>query len=859
MKLGLGKKTMALFLAYLLAIIPFLVIGCSGGGAGGGRDSASTSAGNGSNSSISATATASPTNSQTPQSTSTPTSTGINPSNSQEAIQQNEQLRIRVEDLVNRYSQYIQLDNQGVYHFEFTGIIENIDPQELNQIRTMIDSANNNRIFRSGINSRQEAFLGQDGLYWLKIGDGLYIRTEWWGQRLYLMDSLVKKVKNILLYTGVGISAPGALCLMIGWEAAGLLIIAASSIFWLGYGGFSWYDNGNGVYYKYPWGFPTGYYTSAPRIVFAADGGGGSSSGGSSSSSGGSSSGGSSSSSSGGSLSSSGGSSSGGYYNPYAGSRDPEAFRRCNEQNGGGWIPFDNGGGIRVHRLLDAEVLDVRKDGMSGRGMIALVDGDSEAHMIYDEIMDQWNNPDKWGWPNTDEMPAGRSRYGTEGSCQIFQKGKAYKSRFGVKYLANDIARKHDEIENGTCGPFGYPVENVQTTGSSPHTGVVADYYQFEGGQIYLSRYGIIAIWGEDCQLYNEIMRPTGSNSDIGLITSNHQPAGISPQGTEGTYRTAENGKIYHSKYGTFYIYGDLMQMHDSMGGTNSLMGFIKSNPEKTSEGLFILCEGGRILKKPSGEIVIEYHHPANIGTGMSNKEMWIQIYDNAGGLRIAGPALNDPHLWGSCFIQNLGRGGQAGAGALIQGTTMTRPYWVHGSIWEFYVGTSGAVEKYGAPISDEYQWNGFIRQDFQFVSILYRNGECLILGLGNEILDIIGYGAPNKADWIQLFIQSGTKSVVGIPFDNGGGPYAHRWGPGYIQDFKDGSAGKGALMIGDRVGKVYWIHGSIAAAYFAKPGAPDTYGYLTSNEYSWNGFIRQDFETVYILYKNGNCTVCQK
>jgi uncharacterized protein with LGFP repeats len=57
--------------------------------------------------------------------------------------------------------------------------------------------------------------------------------------------------------------------------------------------------------------------------------------------------------------------------------------------------------------------------------------------------------------------------------------------------------------------------------------------------------------------------------------------------------------------------------------------------------------------------------------------------------------------------------------------------------------------------------------------------------------------------------------------------------------------------------GYIYWspmygafnIHGAIGSSWIARGAENSKYGYPTSNEYWWNGIIRQDFQGGYITW----------
>ncbi len=100
------------------------------------------------------------------------------------------------------------------------------------------------------------------------------------------------------------------------------------------------------------------------------------------------------------------------------------------------------------------------------------------------------------------------------------------------------------------------------------------------------------------------------------------------------------------------------------------------------------------------------------------------------------------------------------------------------------------------------------------------------------------GHFAVIASAWLNL----GGFGVVGVPFDNGGGPGAHLWGPGVVQDYTDPYGG-GIIMQYYGAQAAYWVHGAIRQAYFTMFGGYALLGYPVSNEYAWNTYRRSDFQ----------------
>jgi hypothetical protein len=90
----------------------------------------------------------------------------------------------------------------------------------------------------------------------------------------------------------------------------------------------------------------------------------------------------------------------------------------------------------------------------------------------------------------------------------------------------------------------------------------------------------------------------------------------------------------------------------------------------------------------------------------------------------------------------------------------------------------------------------------------------------------------------INAYNRNNGQSACGNPFDNGGGLYVHQWGPsnnGWLQDFRGGSYGWGAITRKDGVGTAYCIHGTIWDKWLALNGPWGDGGWPVSDEQAGN------------------------
>ncbi len=92
-------------------------------------------------------------------------------------------------------------------------------------------------------------------------------------------------------------------------------------------------------------------------------------------------------------------------------------------------------------------------------------------------------------------------------------------------------------------------------------------------------------------------------------------------------------------------------------------------------------------------------------------------------------------------------------------------------------------------------------------------------------------------------WVATGGLAQNGSPFDHGGGPYAHYWDYGYVQDFAGGAIGPCAIFdTGFRVALGFWqtyLTGSNHAAL----------RFPLSGEYAFGAGTRQDFQGGYLTW----------
>lgn len=92
-----------------------------------------------------------------------------------------------------------------------------------------------------------------------------------------------------------------------------------------------------------------------------------------------------------------------------------------------------------------------------------------------------------------------------------------------------------------------------------------------------------------------------------------------------------------------------------------------------------------------------------------------------------------------------------------------------------------------------------------------------------------VGYDASGRPypAIIEAYQRNGGKEQLGVPFDNGGGVFVHRWGNGAVQDFRRPDGWASIIMLKDGAGKAFVVHGVIRHRYvYSYGGAPGPLGY---------------------------------
>ena len=88
-----------------------------------------------------------------------------------------------------------------------------------------------------------------------------------------------------------------------------------------------------------------------------------------------------------------------------------------------------------------------------------------------------------------------------------------------------------------------------------------------------------------------------------------------------------------------------------------------------------------------------------------------------------------------------------------------------------------------------------------------------------------------------------------GAVLDNGGGPHVHRWGRGWIQDYRDEALGDTMCMRADSETTSFMVRGAIRDAYLAAGGGPGPLGYPVEEEHPSDTGPFQAFQNGHITW----------
>lgn len=119
------------------------------------------------------------------------------------------------------------------------------------------------------------------------------------------------------------------------------------------------------------------------------------------------------------------------------------------------------------------------------------------------------------------------------------------------------------------------------------------------------------------------------------------------------------------------------------------------------------------------------------------------------------------------------------------------------------------------------------------------------------------GRFAPDSVDdAMASYFDAYGQAVLGSPYDAGNGAWVYAWGRGYAQDY-DGGAHSKLLVMSSDLGTFEVNDQNGVRRFYLSDGSTTTYGYPTTNQYSYQDGTRQDFEnSTFITWDRTNGVV---
>ncbi len=173
---------------------------------------------------------------------------------------------------------------------------------------------------------------------------------------------------------------------------------------------------------------------------------------------------------------------------------------------------------------------------------------------------------------------------------------------------------------------------------------------------------------------------------------------------------------------------------------------------------------------------------------------------------------------------------------------------WRHGGAWQTTVrsGPDGYYETYAPPgvyniCSNKPDQPGHFLdlESVEKVNVIAIGKIVVNFDLPARSLVGLEASGARHAPIANAWTGHGGAAVVGTPADNGGGRHVHGWGQVWIQDFRGGSAGDGALLYLPGAATAWWVKGAAWAAYLVAGGAEGPLGAPLGDEASG----KQSFE----------------
>ena len=245
---------------------------------------------------------------------------------------------------------------------------------------------------------------------------------------------------------------------------------------------------------------------------------------------------------------------------------------------------------------------------------------------------------------------------------------------------------------------------------------------------------------------------------------------------------------------------------------------------------------------------------------GGTDQQTFVAAYTRNGGKSPVGCPLNAVHSWYNGRIQDF-NGGSGGKGALMKANGRADAFWIHGGIWNYYEIHGGPNDtfwdgsKLGYPISDELRGANSSASNSETSYSVLENGTINFYGTGARSGQAYVVRGAILTQWGRACsAQCYEAGPLGMPTgEEVAAPQSPFGTTGRYQDFETGQIYWHAT--GPRQNNTYYVQYGIASKYKSL-GSGSALGFPTSNEYSWLGKARSDFEGGYIYWDGSQAVV---
>ncbi len=245
---------------------------------------------------------------------------------------------------------------------------------------------------------------------------------------------------------------------------------------------------------------------------------------------------------------------------------------------------------------------------------------------------------------------------------------------------------------------------------------------------------------------------------------------------------------------------------------------------------------------------------PGSADTGAAGSAFADDYFKN-GGPAMLGCASDTLHVWGNGNIQDFTTGTGTRSAILI-GNGQSTAAWLHDSIWTYYLGAGGPGLTFsdgtalGYPVQDEAIGPPSSFSGSHTLFSLTQNGEMQSYTSGAHLGQTYVVHGLVLSKWAQACLGQACRSggPLGMPIaEEAAAPSSPQGTAGRSQSFENGQIYR--LGSGPRVNTSFFVEGAIAAKYASVGGSSSSIGFPVSDEYAWNGGLRNDFEGGYISW----------